>query len=113
MYMTYLFKYIYPKKSADWVNDYLLEDGMRFATRPNRWDQFYATDLEEVYLQYGETMNTLREEFYYKSITGVVNLDEDWDEYVKTFRENGGNRYVEELGKAPIVSELIKGKIVY
>jgi hypothetical protein len=113
MYMEYQFKYIYPKKSADWVSDYLLKDGFRFGLRPQRWDQFYTTDLEEIYLQYGEGMNTLFDEYYYKAITGVLNLDEDWDEYVSEYNKNGGDLYLEALKKAPIVAELLKGNIVY
>lgn len=115
MYLLRNFKFLYPPKLNDFILDYaMVEDkGLQYAVRPYKWDQFNETGLADVYFQYGEGLNSLMEEFFFKAITGAADLDSDWDNYVKQFMDNGGREYIAELEKAPIMNELIKGNKVY
>jgi len=83
-------------------------------TRPFRWDLFKETDLQAVSDRYGEGLNTLATEFYYRAITGQIDIKADWDSYVSNWLSNGGKEYVDTLSKAvqtvPLNEE---GKVVY
>ena len=115
MYLLRNFQFLYPGKLKSFIIDYSMvqDKGRKYAVRPYKWDQFSETGLYDVYARYGEGLNSLMEEFFYKAITGAVNLDSDWDAYVKQFNENGGLEYINELKKAPIMDELIKGDFKY
>jgi len=113
MYLLPNFRFLYTAPIYEFVNNYSMKEGQDYAVRPYKWDQFNETGLYDVYAQYGAGLNSLLEEFFFKAITGAANLDADWDVYVKQFMENGGEEYIAELEKAPILSELLKGNFKY
>ena len=59
------------------------------------------------------TLNTMWSEFFYKGITGQIDVDAEWDAYVQAWNDAGGADIVAELEKAPIVSEFRQGRRVY
>ena len=80
---------------------------------PYRADILNETNLVEVSRKYGATLDTMTQEFYYKAITGEIDVDAEWDDFVAQYMKNGGNEELAELKKCPIVSEIRKGKLVY
>ena len=46
-------------------------------------------------------MSTLVEEFYWNSLTGVNNIDADWDDYVQEWMDLGGSKIVEHAQTLP------------
>jgi hypothetical protein len=108
-------KFMYPKRLANFLVSYI--DGGRakeeFEIRPYKWDLFDETDLFGVYDMHGEVLSTLFEEFSLKAITGEIDIDAEWDDYVTKWLENGGEKVVAELEKAPVVPELLKGNLIY
>ena len=81
--------------------------------RPYKFDLFEETNLTELNKKYKDTLNTIKDEFQLGVITGAIDLDAEWDSYVAKYRKNGGDEIIAEYMKAPIVSELRKGKTVY
>ena len=83
-------------------------------TRPFRWDIFKETDLQDVFDRYGEGLNTLADEFYYRAITGQIDIESDWDSYVSNWLSNGGQEYLDQLSKTVQTDPLNdEGKVVY
>ena len=67
-----------------------------------------TTNLGSVKAQYESTVNTLADEIFYKAVTGKIDIDAEWDAYVKKYREIGGDAIIKELGRAQVMSELLK-----
>ena len=99
--------------TADWTTNYLLQPaGQRISMRPYKWDFFNDTNLVEVNQRVGETLGTMFNEYFLRALTGEIDVDDTWDDYVERWHENGGDEVLAELAKAPIVSELRRGNIV-
>ena len=85
----------------------------QFAIRLYRNDILGETKAAEYSSEALAVLTTLHEEFHFKAITGQIDIDADWDAYVRKWRQSGGDKILGELAKAPLVSELLKGKFVY
>jgi len=83
-------------------------EGQKVMIRPYRWDLFDETNHRQVQKTYGADLNTIASEYFYKAITGEIEIDPTWDEYVKTWLQAGGQKVLDELSKAPKVSDLRK-----
>lgn len=108
----------YPGKRVVWLSDtktmQLMDDFFNhpdvveeMAIRPHRHDLFNETNQQEVNSRYGAQLATIQDEFRMGAITGEVDIDAEWDNYVETWRNNGGNELLEEMEKAPLVSDLL------
>ncbi|MCR2822506.1 ABC transporter substrate-binding protein [Lederbergia panacisoli] len=78
--------------------------------RPYKWDLLNQTNLREIDKRYGGQLKTIVDEFRMKAIVGEVDVDKEWDKYVDSWMKNGGKEMIEELDKAPLVSDLLQGK---
>ena len=106
--------YVYSRKIGELYKDYLLAPrGQQLSIRPYRWDLLNETQLTDLKLKYKDDLDTIVDEFYFKAIIGELDIDEEWDSYVADWRKSGGDQMLAEYKKAPIVSELRKGKVVY
>ncbi|WP_262679823.1 ABC transporter substrate-binding protein [Paenibacillus sp. J5C2022] len=81
-------------------------EGRDIVYRPYRWDYFNQTKYEDLNTTYGAQLKTVTDEFLFKSITGEVDVDAAWDDYVTSWRGSGGDDMLAELEKAPKVSDL-------
>lgn len=107
-------KFLLSTQYGTFLEEWLLGDwGKELAIRSYRWDLFSETDLDDVYEEFGATLGTMQEEFFYGAVMGEVDVDSEWDAYVRKWRNSGGNELLAEYEKAPILSELLKGNIVY
>ena len=105
---------VYAKDLAAFASSWLAGPrGQELSTRPARIDMLNETNLPDVNRRYGETMTTLFEEFFLKSVTGELDVDAEWDGYVAKWLENGGEEMLAELEKATLVEGLRVGKIEY
>ena len=87
--------------------------GVTLAYKPYRYDFMTETELAEIQRKYGAVMNTIRDTFFLKAVTGQADIDAEWDDYVNEWLNNGGSEYLKELEKAPILEEFLKGNLVY
>ncbi|MBN2405539.1 MAG: hypothetical protein JXE06_08160 [Coriobacteriia bacterium] len=100
--LTVMNKYIYAGK------------GPAMLSFPARVDFFNETGYADKQLQYADALNTTRDEFYMKAITGEVDIDAEWDAYVSRWLSLGGKELMAELAKAPKAAPLrLEGKRVY
>ena len=53
------------------------------------------------------------EEFFIGSIVGQIDPEAEWDSYVATMVKSGVEEQQRELEKAPLVSGLEQGELVY
>ena len=107
-------RFTHPKHMAEFYQQYLLAPpGQRYAIRTHRYDILSETNLSQVLLDHGETLNTLTDEFFLQGILGQIDIDAEWDAYVRRWRNNGGSLLLAELAKAPLVSEARNGRIGY
>lgn len=108
----------YYKEQLEWLNHLVTKKLMdeffaeseaveKYAMRPERSDIFNETNNKELESRYGAALGTMVVEFKMNAITGKVDIDEEWDNYVKTWRESGGDEILAELEKAPKVSDLL------
>ena len=106
---------IQPKPMAEFQSTYALVDGGArvYTTRSYRDDFFNETEYEDLRQRFISTLNTMWSEFFYKGITGQIDVDAEWDAYVQAWNDAGGADIVAELEKAPIVSEFRQGRRVY
>ena len=108
-------KIIAPRPLADFQSGYALVDGgvNVYTTRSHRADFRTETDFEDLRQRFMSTLNTMWSEFFYKGITGQIDVDAEWDAYVQAWSDAGGADIVAELEKAPIVDEFRQGRWVY
>ena len=108
-------KIIAPRPLADFQSSYALVDNGAnvYTLRSHRSDFFNETEYEDLRQRFMSTLNTMWEEFFYKGITGQIDVDAEWDAYVQAWSDAGGADIVAELEKAPIVDEFREGRRVY
>lgn len=53
----------------------------------------------EVYRQYLADANAVRDEFYFQAITGQIDVDEDWNDYLQRWEQAGGGALTEEVNR--------------
>ncbi len=107
-------KMLLPGRLAAFFNDVLLADrGQKWALRSDRMDYMGETEIQQINERYGADLDTIFEEYFFQAVVGEIDVESTWDGYVADWREAGGDRLIAELKKAPLVSELRKGKLVY
>lgn len=89
-----------------WKNDYIYLPSAR-------QDIFGETKLGDVGKQYNAELDKIRNQFFVKAIIGDVNIDKEWDNYVKSLYDAGLQKIIDELAKAPLMDEFIKGNLKY
>lgn len=86
------------------------ENVEKYIIRPYRWDLFGETRDAELKESYGAQLDTIVSEFRINALTGKVDVDKEWDNYVKQYLSSGGEEVLKELEKAPKVSDILKEK---
>lgn len=115
--------YNHPIYDEDWVL-YSTSKEMMYLydytlTHPKRLYQ-YRTDLfpaennlTEVDTLYNSEINTISLEFFYRAVSGEIDLEASWDGYVDSLYDAGLQKIIDELYKMPISENLLKGEIQY
>jgi len=107
-------KFVVTSKLLNLYNTWMFaERGQSLSIRPYRADILNETKYNDLNRKYGATLSTIVNEFQLKAITGALDVDAEWDAYVANWNKNGGAEMMAEMAKAPILSELRKGKKVY
>jgi len=104
--------FLYPTGVRTFI-DYLLAGGRKYEITPYRVDLFNETNLPTVNRRVGATLGTAADEYMFKAMTGQVDIDATWNDYVNTWLKNGGQEILAELAKAPLYDELRKGNVKY
>ena len=86
------------------MQDYFKDNGYILETY--RYDLLGETDLAELKSVYDASIKTIVQEYWYNAITGSIDVDATWDDYVETLYDAGYDEYQEELDKAPLWSDL-------
>lgn len=73
---------------------------------PYKVDRFNQTEVLDIKAKYGAGLNTISEEFFYRAVTGEINIEAEWDAYVNNWLSSGGSELLAELEKAPKASDL-------
>lgn len=79
----------------------------RLAIRPVTHDLFDETKWADINSLYGGQLDTLVAEFRMSAITGEVDIEAEWDNYVQSYLDNGGTELIAEMEKAPRVEDLV------
>jgi hypothetical protein len=85
-------------------------EGSKDSLPAYREDIFGQTNYDELMTRYGGALETIRKEFIWKAITTNMNIDAEWDGYVKKWMDSGGREVLAQLEKAPLVSDILAGK---
>lgn len=96
---------------SDWIRD--PDKGGKITYGDYRVDMFNETKLPDLNKKYNSEINTMVTEFMYKSTTGEIDPEKEWDQYVNKLMSSGLKEILDELSKAPLGDELKKGKIKY
>ena len=114
MYTIDRLKFLYYSILHDWAKDNVYSGkGYGMLIYPARYDLFNETGYNDKKVQYGDALNTLRDEFYLQAVTGKVDVDAEWDAHVERWMSIGGAELLAELAKAPRGRELFAGQRVY
>jgi hypothetical protein len=106
--------FVFPAKLCNFMINYLIEGpGQKMTLRPYRWDFFNESKISEIQQKKGATLQTIVDEYFLKAVTGAIDINATWDDYVKQWRTNGGDDIIAELKKTPLVTELRKGVAQY
>jgi putative aldouronate transport system substrate-binding protein len=105
--------FLYPEKNYNFKNYLLRGNGRKYEIVPYRYDLFNETKIPDILKKNGAAMNTMRDEFFFKAITGALDVDKEWDGHVASWLKAGGQDYLNELAKAPLYAELRKGVVKY
>ena len=87
--------------------------GQELRIDPHRYDLLGETTMTDLITRYGEELQTLAREFYFKAVTGEIDVDAEWDGYVSEWLSNGGQEMLAEMRKAPLVEPLLEGRFEY
>lgn len=79
----------------------------RYFIRPYKYDLFNETNGRELDSMYGANLRTLASEFRMNVISGAIDLESEWESYVQEWLSSGGQEILDELEKAPKVSDLL------
>ena len=113
-YTPEFLKYVYAEDLGKFAKAFLSAPrGQSLSYRTHTFDILNETKLPDILRNSGDTLNTLFNEFFFKAITGEIDVNTQWDAYVKEWKANGGQDLLDELAKAPLVSGLRQGKIIY
>jgi hypothetical protein len=93
--------------------NYILHDGRKYEITNYRTDLFNETLIPDIRKKSGATLDTMRDEFMFKAMTGALDIDKEWDGYVAGWLKAGGQDYLNEMAKAPLYAELRKGIVKY
>ncbi len=107
------FKMVYTPKYVEHLDYLYSEKGAAIAMRTYKQDVFNETNQVAVMKQYGETLQTMSEEFETRAIIGDIDIDAEWGSYVSKWLAAGGDEYLAEVNKCPIIEELLKGNRTY
>ena len=86
-------------------NPYIQE----ISTPDHREDIFTQTDYLPLWAEFGDGLSTLKQETWWRYITTDVDIDADWQRYVDEWMSIGGREVLDELNKAPLVSDIRAG----
>lgn len=100
-------KYITPQ-AKNVILAYTANEGRTKLIQPYKYDRFNQTKFVELNGKYGATLATIADEYFFKAVTGEIDIDATWDAYVNNWLSNGGRQLLDELDKAPTSAELMK-----
>jgi len=112
-------QYVRNERIAGWFQDSMFKATGKYTIgkdalwtknmyKPYKLDLFNETKLNEYNKTYGSNIGTIVSEFFANAIIGEINVDTEWDAYIKKLNDNGYDKIVEELNKAPLYADLIK-----
>ena len=93
--------------------DYYRDAAPAFTLYMQREDLFGETEYRNAQKRYAGDLETINAEFVYKAVTGQIDIDSEWNNYVETYMSAGGAELLAEIQKAPLVSGLRKGEKIY
>ena len=113
-YHADMIRWIYsPQFVQIWDNWFNPGNSEYYHTRPYKWDLFTETEMKAIADRKGEGLNTLANEFFMQVVTGQVDLDAEWDNYVARWMAEGGEQVYEAMQNSIIISALHEGRIEY
>ena len=109
-----MIRWIYsPQFVQIWDNWFAPGHSEYYHTRPYKWDLFTETEMKAIADRQGEGLNTLANEFFMRVVTGQVDLDAEWDNYVARWMAEGGDQVYEAMQNSIIIEALHEGRIEY
>lgn len=105
--------YLTNKEYAPIVDWLLSDEADAMRVYNHRADLFSETDFSNYVTTYGPELTSIQEEFYYRAITGEVDIDAEWENYIKKLKDAGAEGLIEILNKMPLLEALREGKIEY
>jgi len=67
-----------------------------------------VTRLAELSREYGSNITDIVNEYFAEALTGEIDIDSTWNEYLSKLKAAGYDEIVEELQKAPLYEDLTK-----
>ncbi|NSW90850.1 MAG: hypothetical protein HPY74_09320 [Firmicutes bacterium] len=112
--------FVQDEEVLNWLNDKMFiatkkytlgSDGLwnKFLVKPYRYDLENTTKLSDLNTKYGSNINTIVNEYFAAVLIGESDVDSTWNAYIKKLNDAGYNEILEELQKAPLYEDLIKG----
>ena len=85
----------------------------KFVITPYRFDPLGETKVNEINSKYGSALNTIVQEFRFKAITGDLDINKEWDAYVKKWLDSGGAGLIEVMKEGLLYSEWMAGRMTH
>lgn len=80
----------------------------KYLMKPYRLDLLNETQLSDLGTKYGSNLSDIVNQFFAQAISGSVNIDAEWDNYIKKLNAAGYDKMLVEMQKAPLYSDLVK-----
>ncbi|MBP1990407.1 hypothetical protein [Paenibacillus eucommiae] len=80
----------------------------KLAILPHRNDFLNQTKYREVSSEVSASIDTIVNEFQFNAIGGKLDIDKEWDSYLKKLNDAGEQKLLEELNKMPLTADYIK-----
>lgn len=100
----------------EWLNqnnDWFVAAGGKYnmSERAYREDIFNQTRYAELWAQHRGALQTIRDDFFWKAVTTDIDIEAEWPGYVQTWMDAGGRALLDEIEKAPLVTDIREGRV--
>jgi hypothetical protein len=104
-----LVKFEVPARINRLYDDILSGESQGYTVKwPYSYDLFYEKEFNRLREEHSWDLEAHRYRFFWDVINGLIDVDAEWDDYVKGWKNRGGEELMEAIEKLPIAEEVLR-----
>jgi hypothetical protein len=108
-YTRELVKFEVPMRTNELYDDILSGESEGYTVKwPHSYDLFYEKEFNRLMEEYYFDLNLHRLRFFWYITEDWIDVDSEWDDYVRSWKMRGGEELLEAIKKLPITKEVLR-----